>query len=160
VARPEYTAKADNFSIKKLKKQETVDAKNAWKAILQLREPSTSTKFNSFLRTVCNRFHINHLKQQISTGSGPGGRRFQSSFPHQSLPAGHYLTINVTGIVTGCTLELELVAVTVIVKVPGGVPCGGGGGGGEPPPQPMQSSTTNAPLAKTQRGICLLALSR
>jgi hypothetical protein len=78
---------------------------------------------------------------------------------HQSLPAGDYLTINVTGIVTGCTLELELVAVTVSVKVPGGVPCCGGGGG-EPPPQPMQSSTTNAPLAKTQRGICLLALSR
>jgi hypothetical protein len=78
---------------------------------------------------------------------------------NQSL-AGHHLTINVTGIVTGCTLALELVAVTVIVKVPGGVPCGGGGGGGEPPPQPMQSSTTNAPLAKTQRGMCLLALSR
>jgi hypothetical protein len=68
----------------------------------------------------------------------------------------------VTGILTGCTLELELVAVTVIVKVPGGVPGGGGGGGGgaEPPPQPMQSSTTNAPVAKTQRGMCLLALSR
>ena len=73
---------------------------------------------------------------------------------------GHHLTINVTGIVTGCTLALELVAVTVIVKVPGGVPCGGGGGGGEPPPQPMQSSTANAPVAKTQRGMCLLALSR
>jgi hypothetical protein len=75
------------------------------------------------------------------------------------LPAGHHLTINVTGILTGCTLELELVAVTVIVKVPGGVP-GGGGGGVEPPPQPMQSSTANAPVAKTQRGMCLLALSR
>jgi len=69
------------------------------------------------------------------------------------------LTINVTGILTGCTLALELVAVTVIVKVPGGVP-GGGGGGVEPPPQPMQSSTANAPVAKTQRGMCLLALSR
>jgi hypothetical protein len=82
--------------------------------------------------------------------------------PHQSLPAGHYLTINVTGIVTGCTPALELVAVTVSVKVPAGVPGGGGGGGGgaEPPPQPMQSRTTNAPLAKTQRGMCLLALSR
>lgn len=34
VARPEYTAKADHFSIKKLKEQETVDAKNAWKTIL------------------------------------------------------------------------------------------------------------------------------
>jgi len=72
------------------------------------------------------------------------------------------LTINVTGILTGCTLELELVAVTVSVKVPGGVPGGGGGGGGvePPPPQPMQSSTTNAPAAKTHRGICLLDLSR
>ena len=71
------------------------------------------------------------------------------------------MTINVTGILTGCTLELELVAVTVIVKVPGGVPGGGGGGGGaEPPPQPMQSSTANAPVAKTQRGMCLLDLSR
>jgi len=72
------------------------------------------------------------------------------------------LTINVTGILTGCTLELELVAVTVIVKVPGGVPGGGGGGGGgaEPPPQPMQSSTANAPAAKTHRGMCLLDLSR
>lgn len=74
------------------------------------------------------------------------------------------MTINVTGILTGCTLELELVAVTVIVKVPAGVPCGGGGGGGggaePPPPQPMQSSTTNAPVAKTQRGMCLLVLSR
>jgi len=69
------------------------------------------------------------------------------------------LTINVTGIVTGCTLALELVAVTVSVKVPGGVP-GGGGGVEPPPPQPMQSSTANAPVAKTQRGICLLALSR
>ena len=67
------------------------------------------------------------------------------------------MTINVTGIVTGCTLELELVAVTVIVKVPGGVPCGGGGGP-ELPPQPMQSSTANAPLAKTHRGMCRLAL--
>jgi len=76
--------------------------------------------------------------------------------------AGHHLTINVTGILTGCTLELELVAVTVIVKVPVGVPRGGGGGGGgvEPPPQPMQSSTANALVAKTQRGMCLLALSR
>jgi hypothetical protein len=71
------------------------------------------------------------------------------------------LTINVTGILTGATLELELVAVTVIVKVPGGVPGGGGGGGGgEPPPQPMQSSTANAPAAKTHRGMCLLDLSR
>jgi hypothetical protein len=70
------------------------------------------------------------------------------------------LTINVTGIVTGCTLALELVAVTVSVKVPGGVPGGGGGGVEPPPPQPMQSSTANAPVAKTQRGICLLALSR
>lgn len=65
-----------------------------------------------------------------------------------------------TGILTGCTLELELVAVTVIVKVPAGVPGGGGGGDGEPPPQPMQSSTTNAPVAKTQRGMCLLDLSQ
>src|SRR5262245_43378540 len=79
---------------------------------------------------------------------------------NQSLPAGHQLTINVTGIVTGCTLELELVAVTVMVKVPAGVPGGRGGGGVEPPPQPMQSSTANAPVAKTQRGMCLLALSR
>jgi hypothetical protein len=70
----------------------------------------------------------------------------------------HHLTINVTGILAGCTLELELVAVTVIVKVPGGVP-GGGGGGAEPPPQPMQSSTANAPAAKTHRGMCLLDLS-
>src|SRR5215813_10242020 len=60
---------------------------------------------------------------------------------NQSLPAGHHWTINVTGIVTGCTLELELVAVTVMVKVPAGVPGGRGGGGVEPPPQPMQSST-------------------
>jgi hypothetical protein len=74
--------------------------------------------------------------------------------------SGHYLTINVTVILTGCTLEFELVAVTVIVKVPAGVPGGGGGGGGEPPPQPTQSSTTNAPVAKTQRGMCLLVLSR
>jgi len=70
------------------------------------------------------------------------------------------LTINVTGILTGCTLALELVAVTVIVKVPAGVPSGLGGGGGETPPQPMQSSTTNAPVTKTQRGMCLLALSQ
>ena len=77
-----------------------------------------------------------------------------------SLPAGHQLTTNVTGMLTGCTLELELVAVTVIVKVPAGVPVGGGGGGSgvEPPPQPlMQSSTANAPVAKAQRGMCLLA---
>ena len=89
-------------------------------------------------------------------------RLFVFSPTNQYLPAGHYLTINVTGMLTGCTLELELVAVTVIVKVPGGVPGGGGGGGGgvEPPPQPMQSSTANAPVAKTQRGMCLLALSR
>jgi hypothetical protein len=33
----------------------------------------------------------------------------------QSLRACHYLTIKVTGIVTGCTLELELVTVIVIV---------------------------------------------
>jgi hypothetical protein len=68
----------------------------------------------------------------------------------------------VTGILTGGTPALELVAVTVIVKVPAGVPCGGGGGGGggEPPPQPMQSSTANAPVAKTQRGMRLLALSK
>src|SRR5262245_11574582 len=87
---------------------------------------------------------------------------------NQSLRAGHYLTINVTGILTGGTLELELVAVTVIVKVPAGVPGGGGdggaepprGGGAEPPPQPMQSSTANVPAAKTQRGMRLLALSR
>jgi hypothetical protein len=58
------------------------------------------------------------------------------------------LTINVTGILTGCTPEFELVAVTVSVKVPGGVPGGGGGGGAEPPPQPTQSSTANAPGAK------------
>jgi hypothetical protein len=70
------------------------------------------------------------------------------------------LTISVTGILTGCTLALELVTVTVIVKVPGGVPGGGGGGGVEPPPQPMQSSTANAPAAKTHRGMCLLDLSR
>jgi len=78
-------------------------------------------------------------------------------------PASYQLTINVTGILTGCTLELELVAVTVIVKVPAGVPRGVGGGGGgvePPPPQPMQSSTTNAPVAKTQRGMRLLDLSR
>ena len=73
--------------------------------------------------------------------------------PQVFLPAGHYLTINVTGIVTGCTLELELVTVIVIVKVPDGVPgCdadggGGGGGGAEPPPQPMESTTTNVPAA-------------
>lgn len=75
---------------------------------------------------------------------------------NQSLPADHQLTINVTGILTGCTLELELVAVTVIVNVPAGVP-GGGGGGVEPPPQPTQSSTANAPAAKTHRRMCLLA---
>ena len=79
--------------------------------------------------------------------------------PINSFPASHYLTINVKGILTGCTLELELVAVTVSVKVPGGVP-GGSGGGPEPPPQPMQSSTVIAPVAKTQRGMCLLALYR
>ena len=81
--------------------------------------------------------------------------------PTRSLSTGHHLTINVTGILTGCTLALELVAVTVTVKVPGGVPGGGGGGGGvePPPPQPMQSSTANAP-AKAQRGMCLLALPR
>lgn len=66
-----------------------------------------------------------------------------------------------TGILTGFTLELELVAVTVIVKVPGGVPDGGGGGGVErPPPQPMQSSTANAPAEKTHRGMRLPDLSR
>jgi hypothetical protein len=72
------------------------------------------------------------------------------------------LTINVTGILTGCTLELELVAVTVIVKVPAGVPCGSGGGGGvePPPPQPTKSSTANAPVANAQRATCLLVLSR
>jgi len=77
--------------------------------------------------------------------------------------AGHHWTINVTGILTGCTLELELVAVTVMVKVPGGVPVGvpgGVGGGAEPPPQPMKNSTTNTPVAKTQRGMRLLDLSR
>ena len=73
--------------------------------------------------------------------------------------AGHHLTINVTGILTGCTPALELVAVTVRVKVPGGVPGGGGGGVEPPPPQPTQSSTANAPVANAQRGICLLALS-
>ena len=78
------------------------------------------------------------------------------------------MTINVTGILTGCTLELELVAVTVIVKVPAGVPGGAGAGGvgagvgageAEPPPQLMQNSTANA-TAKTHRGMCLLDLSR
>lgn len=79
------------------------------------------------------------------------------SSPLQPL---HHWTTSVTGMLTGCTLELELVAVTVIVKVPGGVPCGGGGGA-EPPPQPMQSnSTANAPVAKAQRGMRLLTLSR
>ena len=73
-----------------------------------------------------------------------------------SLPAGHHLTTNVTGMLTGCTLELELVAVIVIVKVPDGVPGGGGGGGLEPPPQPMQNSTANEPAAKTHRVTCLL----
>jgi len=93
--------------------------------------------------------------------ASPFLRRMRVSETTQSLPVGHYFTINVTGILTGCTLELELVAVTVIVKVPGGVPGGGGGGGGEePPPQPMQSSTANAPVAKTQRGMYLLALCR
>ena len=72
------------------------------------------------------------------------------------------MTINVTGIFTGCTLELELVAVTVIVKVPCVVPDGGGGGGGAepPPPQPKQSSTANAPAAKTHRGTRLPDLPR
>ena len=74
------------------------------------------------------------------------------------------MTINVTGILTGWTPALELVAVTVSVKVPAGVPCGCGGGGGggvePPPPQPTKSSTANAPVAKTQRGMCLLVLSR
>ena len=86
---------------------------------------------------------------------------FLSPRPINPFPAGIHLTINVTGILTGCTLELELVAVTVIVKVPAGVPGGGGGGSGpEPPPQPMQSSTANAPAAKTHRGMCLLVLSQ
>ena len=49
-------------------------------------------------------------------------------FSKEIVPAGHHLTINVTGMLTGGTLELELVAVTVIVKVPAGVPGGGGGG--------------------------------
>ena len=83
--------------------------------------------------------------------------------PHLTSHA-HHLTINVTGILTGCTPALELVAVTVSVKVPAGVPCGCGGGGGggvePPPPQPTKSSTANAPVAKTQRGMCLLVLSR
>lgn len=79
---------------------------------------------------------------------GNRGQESNPLSPYQSLPAGHHLTINVTGILTGCTLALELVAVTVIVKVPGGVPSCGGGGGAEPPPQPMQSSTANAPVAK------------
>jgi hypothetical protein len=79
------------------------------------------------------------------------------SSPLQPL---HHWTTSVTGMLTGCTLELELVAVTVIVKVPGGVPCGGGGGGAEPPPQPMQSSTASAPVAKAQRGISLWVLAR
>ena len=87
--------------------------------------------------------------------------RARDMAPHLSRHA-HYLTINVTGILTGCTLALELVAVTVIVKVPAGVPCGGGGGGGvePPPPQPMKSSTANAPVAKTQRGMCLWFCAR
>ena len=95
-------------------------------------------------------------------GTRGGGGSNPLAPTNQSLPVGHYLTINVTGILTGCTLEFELVAVTVTVKVPGGVPDGGGGGGGggEPPPQPMQSSTANAPVAKTQRGMYLLALCR
>jgi hypothetical protein len=86
---------------------------------------------------------------------------------HDSSPLSprHHLTISVTGIVTGCTLELELAAVTMIVKVPAGVPCACGGGGGdgdgaEPPPQPMQNSTANAPAAKAHRGMCRLDLSR
>lgn len=70
------------------------------------------------------------------------------------------MTLSVTGILTGGTPALELVAVTVIVKVPGGVPNAGGGGGAEPPPQPTQSSTANAPVANAQRGICLVALYR
>ena len=68
--------------------------------------------------------------------------------------------MNVTGKLTGCTLELELVAVIVIVKVPDGVPGGGGGGGAEPPPQPMKNSTANAPAVKAHRGMCLLDLSQ
>jgi hypothetical protein len=104
-------------------------------------------------------------------GSIPTRSTILLSPTNQSLRAGHYLTINVTGILTGGTLELELVAVTVIVKVPAGVPGDGGvgvggcaepprGGAEPPPPQLMQSSTANAPVAKTQRGVCLLALSR
>lgn len=98
-----------------------------------------------------------------STWFGLSGRKIQIlSLTNHPFQSGHHLTINVTGILTGFTLELELVAVTVIVKVPAGVPCGGGGGGAEPPPQPMQSSTTNAPapVAKTQRGMCRLYLSQ
>lgn len=65
---------------------------------------------------------------------------------------------------TGCTFELELVAVIVIVKVPAGVPCIGAGAGVcgvELFPQPMKnSSTANATVAKTHRGMCLRALPR
>ena len=69
--------------------------------------------------------------------------------------------INVTGILTGGTPGFELVAVTVNVKVPAGVPRGGGGGGGgvEPPPQPTKSTTANALAASAQRAKCLLVLS-
>src|SRR5437764_13033530 len=131
--------------------------------------PQSSIKFNKAQQALCNCLKPNVLKindlreaSAMPWAQGVGGSNPLAP-TNQYLPAGHYLTINVTGILTGCTLELELVAVTVIVKVPGGVPGGGGvgvGGGAEPPPQPMQSSTANAPVAKTQRGMCLLALSR
>src|SRR5260221_14643895 len=45
-------------------------------------------------------------KYSLTSGSGPGGRRFKSTLSDQSIPSsGHHLTINVTGILTGCTLE-------------------------------------------------------
>jgi len=123
--------------------------------------PSGSQQFQ-YQSIKSNQFQQSSLGICLWFGTRGSEVQILSPPTHQSLPAGHHLTINVTGILTGCTLELELVAVTVIVKVPGGVPGGGGGGGGgvEPPPQPMQSSTANAPVAKTQRGMCLLALSR
>ena len=40
---------------------------------------------------------------------------FPTTIPMSVIHAGHYLTVKVTGILTGCTLELELVAVTVSV---------------------------------------------
>src|ERR1039458_8874781 len=61
--------------------------------ILRLSKHPKSSEFNRLQRAARNRFNSNHLEtariykfqQGVESGSGPGGRRFKSSFPDQQF---------------------------------------------------------------------------